>query len=140
MTKLPETISKRVNVITGEEVPLGVVDPRYPRCSGRTTAIALQLIASALASKIAVSSDHLDYESALTSNSADNLKHEVLGCINQLGLRGFTVSVIPLSKYIGFRKGNVTMLSPDSLCADSRAFGVEVRFNLYQEVHYDLRK
>lgn len=140
MTKLPETISKRINVVTGEEVPLGCVDPHYPRASGRTTAIALQLIASALARKVAVSSDHLDYETAVTHNAADNLKHEVLGCIEQLGLRGFTVSVIPLSKYMGFRRGDVTMLSPDNLCADSKAYGVEVKLNLYKEVHYDLRK
>lgn len=48
MTKLPETISKRFNVITGKEVPLGCMEDGYPRGSGRTTLACLKAITIAM--------------------------------------------------------------------------------------------
>lgn len=127
MTKLPETISKRFNVITGKEVPLGCIDPDYPRASGRTTAIALHAISEAMLAvgkRIHVT-DHDDYPTYCTEMSAKLLVGRIRGLVKSLGIKGVTAEL----SHLGERRPN-----------GSYVWGATVVFHLHEEVHYDLRK
>lgn len=120
MTKLPETISKRFNILTGKEVPLGCVDEMYPRCSGRTTSLALAAIAKAMTTGFpAFVSDHADYPNAHSITGARVMATTIECLINKLGFIGFKVKVVE---------------------APGGIHGAEVWFDLHQEVFYDLRK
>ena len=126
MTKLPETINKRVNVFTGREVPIGCVDSDRPRCTGRTTAIALGAISIAMKSGRYLAFDHDDYPSCFTQNAAGNLAIIIENTIKDLGFDGFTVEVAH---------------HPDTFRNNgSKCWGVLIQFSPYKEVFYDLRK
>lgn len=126
MTNLPQTISKRVSIITGKEVPLGCVDLEYPRATGRTTAIALHSISTAMKSGSYLAFDHNDYPACGTQGAATNLCNLILQIIDILGMEGFTVEVAH---------------HPSALRNNgSKYWGVLIQFSPYKEVFYDLRK
>lgn len=126
MTKLPETISKRFNVITGKEVPLGCVDEDYPRASGRTTGIALRAISDAILEGVPVFvTDHADYPSCFTEVSAKLLTGRIRALADAMGLNGLEVMTVKNNPV------NPTV---------KQVWGAQVSFHLYQEVKYDLRK
>lgn len=130
MTKLPQTISKRVNILTGEECPLGTAPNE--RCSGRTLAIALRLLSEAMSSKHrnCFMTDHAGY----TRMHADQLRYEVLGFISQAQLDGFKVEVRTASSLRG-----VSGVS-GILGYNCEVYGVYVTWDQIQEIFYDLRK
>lgn len=124
MTKLPETIIKRFNVITGKEVPLGRMDEDYPRASGRTTGIALRAISDAILTGVPVFvTDHDDYPSCYTESSANLLTGLIRSLAKAMGLNGIKVETVKINP----RK---------TTCV----WGAQVSFHLHQEVTYDLRK
>lgn len=126
MTKLPETISKRFNVITGKEVPLGCMDEDYPRASGRTTGIALRAISDTILSGVPVFvTDHDDYPSCYTEFSAKLLTGRIRALAKAMGLNGIKVETVMNN-----------LRKPAGACV----WGAQVSFHLHQEVTYDLRK
>lgn len=126
MTKLPETISKRFNVITGKEVPLGCIDEDYPRASGRTTGIALRAISDTILTGVPVFvTDHDDYPSCFTEFSAKLLTGRIRALADAMGLNGIEVK---------------TISTPQRRLNGSYVWGAQVSFHLHQEVKYDLRK
>lgn len=126
MTKLPETISKRFNVITGKEVPLGCTDEDYPSASGRTTGIALRAISDAILTGVPVFvTDHADYPSCFTEFSAKLLTGRIRALADAMGLKGLEVRTV---------KNNP--INP----AVKQVWGAQVSFHLHQEVTYDIRK
>lgn len=126
MTKLPETISKRFNVITGKEVPLGCMDEDYPRASGRTTGIALRAISDTILSGVPVFvTDHDDYPSCYTEFSAKLLTGRIRALADAMGLKGIKVETVMND-----------LRKPAGACV----WGAQVSFHLHQEVKYDLRK
>lgn len=125
MTKVPETISKRFNVITGKEVPLGCMDD-YPHASGRTTGIALRAISDTILSGVPVFvTDHDDYPSCYTEFSAKLLTDRIRALVDAMGLRGIKVE---------------TVMNDLRKPAGARVWGAQVSFHLHQEFKYDLRK
>lgn len=132
MTKLPQTIRKTVNILTGEESPLGSIYDG--RCSGRTLSIALNLISAAMSStnRHAFSIDHAGYERRF----ADNLLHEVLGVISHLKLLGFKAEVRNVDSLRGYR--GLSGVAVHAYGYD--VYGVFLQWNQVQEVFYDLRK
>lgn len=126
MTKLPETISKRFNVITGKEVPLGCMDEDYPRASGRTTGIALRAISDAILTGVPVFvTDHDDYPSCYTEYSAKLLTGRIRALATNMGLNGIKVETVKINP-----------VKPTC----EWVWGAQVSFHLHQEVTYDLRK
>lgn len=126
MTKLPQIISKRVNIITGKEVPLGCCDEDYPRSSGRTTAIALKAISEAITKSGCVFvTDHEDYPTYCTEMSAKLLVGRIKFLLDKMGLDGFSVIIA----HQGERRLN-----------GSYVWGAKVQWSPIQEVYYDLRK
>lgn len=124
MTKLPETISKRFNVITGKEVPLGCMEDGYPRGSGRTTFACLKAITIAMEDGSCFLTDHQDYPTCGTVEAATRLKNRAQDLVDDMGLQGFSFET---------RKVNNCPYS-------ERSWGCLVKFSPYKEVHYDLRK
>ncbi|QGH45098.1 hypothetical protein [Ralstonia phage Reminis] len=126
MTKLPQTINKRFNIITGKEVPLGCCDEDYPRASGRTTAIALRAIADAMSPGGGVFvTDHDDYPTYCTEMSAKLLVGRIKHLLGKMELNGFSVTLT----HQGARRNN-----------GSYVWGAQVQWSPVQEVFYDLRK
>lgn len=126
MTKLPETISKRFNVITGKEVPLGCMDEDYPRASGRTTGIALRAISEAILTGVPVFvTDHEDYPSCYTNFSAKLLTGRIRALATAMGLNGIKVETVKINP---------------NKATSVWVWGAQVSFHLHQEVTYDLRK
>lgn len=119
MTKLPETISKRFNVITGKEVPLGCMVEDYPRASGRTTGIALRAISDTILSGVPV------FVTCYTEFSAKLLTGRIRALADAMGFKGIEVK---------------TISTPQRRLNGSYVWGAQVSFHLHQEVHYDLRK
>lgn len=130
MTKLQQTISKRVNILTGEECPLGTIPNE--RCSGRTLSIALSLLAGAMSSEFRhhFLIDHAGDE----RRHADNLRYEVLGLISQAKLMGFKVEVRSTYSLSGMK--GLSGLYGYSF----ESYGVYVSWDQIQDVYYDLRK
>lgn len=125
MTKLPQTISKRVHILTGEEVPLGCISSNYPRASGRTTAISLKAISDAMMHGSTFVTDHCDYPQYCTELGAKFLVGRIRGLIDSMGLVGFSV----ILTHNGDRRPN-----------GSYVYGAKVQWSPVQEVFYDLRK
>lgn len=126
MTKLPETISKCFNVITGKEVPSACMDEDYPRASGRTTGIALRAISDAILTGVPVFvTDHVDYPGWFTEFSAKLLTGRIRALADAMGLNGIEVK---------------TISAPQRRLNGSDVWGAQVSFRLHQEVKYDLRK
>ncbi|AID17686.1 hypothetical protein ECBP5_0032 [Escherichia phage ECBP5] len=126
MTKLPEIISRRFNVITGKEVPLGCMDEDYPRASGRTTGIALRAISDTILTGVPVFvTDHDDYPSCYTEHSAKLLAGRIRALAEQMNLNGIEVEAVS---------------TPQRRLNGSYVWGAQVSFHLHQEVTYDLRK
>lgn len=121
MTKLPETISKRFNVITGKEVPLGCMEDGYPRGSGRTTFACLKAITIAMEEGSCFLTDHQDYPTCRSVEAATRLKNMAQDLVDGMGLCGFSFETRKVS------------------CSES-SWGCLVTFSPYKEVHYDLRK
>lgn len=141
MTNIPQTISKTFNVLTGEALS-GKVITSNPRRTGRTTAIALQLIGAAQYTGKAFATDHQDYPSAdKDSGGALYLKEQVLLLINKLGLQGFTVTVENAEKLrIPKRNEYFSFLPECNLTGRRDVYGVLVTFSPVKVYHYDLRK
>lgn len=125
MTKLPETISKRFNVITGKEVPLGCSEDDYPRGTGRTTFACLKAITIAMEEGSCFLTDHQDYPTCWSVGAATRLKNRAQDLVDDMGLQGF---------YFETRKVN------DRVPYSKSSWGCLVKFSPYKEVHYDLRK
>lgn len=130
MTKLPQTIKKTVNILTGEECQPNT--HFNGRCSGRTTGVALSLLGKAMSSvhRNAFTVDHSGY----SKHHADSLLNELSNIIGKSGLLGFKCSVKTPRQLRGIR--GVTGFH----CCEDEVFGVYVEWNQSQEVIYDLRK
>lgn len=125
MTKLPETISKRFNVITGKEVPLGCMEDGYPRGSGRTTFACLKAITIAMEDGSCFLTDHQDYPTCGSHQAALHLCETAKLLVDKIGLQGFSFE---------------TKRVNDCSHLSERSWGCLVKFSPYKEVHYDLRK
>lgn len=125
MTKLAQTISRRVHILTGEDIPLGCMSVNYPRATGRTTAISLKAISDAMVFGSAFVTDHDDYPQYCTELGAKLLVGRIRGLIDSMGLVGFSV----ILTHNGIRRPN-----------GSYVYGARVQWSPVQEVFYDLRK
>ena len=124
MTKLQQTIERKVNLITGEtyeelERTRGIFAATdYPRrATGRTTAIAMAAIAMAMETPTfeVRCTDHCDYKGARQSRGGEHMLDNVRGVISKLGLVGFDVGLV-------------------NTCE------VRLTYNPFGVVYYDLRK
>lgn len=124
MTKLPQTIERSVNLITG--MTSEDYEKRYgkeslyeykKRATGRTMAIVMEAVGVAMQQpNVAVyCKDHGDYRGHDTNVGGRNIRSMVDHVITSLGLVGFTVD------YEG-------------------SYAVRIVYNPFQVVHYDLRK
>lgn len=138
MTKLPETISKRVSVFSGKSEDEAM---RHGRCVGGTTTVALSLLAVAQSKGAAFSFDFDNYENSRRKTAASHLMSHCQEIVDKLGYRGFTFRVCNLEGtrgLVGLDHGRIhcsySHLNP------YESYGVLVTFNPIVEVHYDLRK
>ncbi len=140
MTKLPETISKKVNVFTGCEI--GSFPSQLPpdRCVGGTTAVALKLLGDAQYSGVAFGFDFINYGSALGKSGANNLLAMLSELVTKLGFSGFTFKVMSVEDTRGLRGINTQVIAESVAVPSHTAFGVAVFFDPIIEVVYDLRK
>lgn len=135
MTKLPQTISKKINILTGREAGDCSIPP--DRCKGRTTAMALVLLGEAQASGISFGFDYVG-NNAFTKQMADHLRGTLEELVKKANLDGFTFKIMMLEDFRGY-KGYHNYVEPERVHKDSD-FGVAVFFNPIKEVIYDLRK
>lgn len=140
MTKLPETISKKVNVFNGCE--LGTYPLSQPkRCVGGTTAVALSVIGEAQLHGASVGFDFDNYENSKGKAAAAHLMSNIEKLIKKLGFSGFTVKikkVVDCRGLRGFDYHSITgRFKPFEL---ESAYCVYVTFDPIVEVFYDLRK
>lgn len=139
MTKLPQTISKLVNIFTGKELPTGCKPLRVgdgrSRCVGGTTAVALRLLSEAQLNGAAFSFDHANYEASYSEMGARNLMATLKDVIYRLGYSGFSLSIRNYDQL----RGHVVVRNIGTL-PNPYSHGVLVEFNPIVEVHYDLRK
>lgn len=138
MTKLPETISKRVSVFNGKPEDEAI---RNGRCVGGSTAIAMALLAEAQMKGASFGFDFDNYETSKTMQGAGHLLSHLKEIVDKLGFGGFSFKLMNLYDTRGYRglrhdllHKNYSHLNPE------RSFGVAVWFDPIVEVHYDLRK
>ncbi len=141
MTKLPETISKKINVFNGCEV--GTIPKFQPvnRCVGGTTAVALSVLGEAQLRGASIGFDFDNYEESKGMIAATHLMSNIEGLIKKLGFRGFTVKVKKVTDCRGLRGFDYHSIAcrfkPFEL---ESAYCVYVTFDPIVEVFYDLRK
>lgn len=139
MTKLPETISKKVNVFNGCE--LGTVPKFQPanRCVGGTTAVALELLGKAQLDGAAFGFDYSNYDMSRSFSGANQLLSNLTELVDKLGFDGFSFKVMTVESTRGLK--GIPTQAIASTCVDAkREYGVAVFFDPIVEVFYDLRK
>ena len=138
MTKLPETISKRVSVFSGKEECDAL---RHGRCVGGTTAIAMGLLSEAQMRGASFGFDFDNYDTSKTEKGAANLLSQLKELVGMLGFEGFSFKIVSLHDTRGYRGlGHYLLYNDYSHLNPERSFGVAVWFHPIVEVHYDLRK
>lgn len=139
MTKLPEIISKKVNVFNGCE--LGCIPKFQPanRCVGGTTAVALELLGKAQLCGASFGFDYPNYEMPRSNIAASHLLSNLTELVDKLGFGGFTFKVMTVESTRGL-KGIPTQQIASTCVDPRREYGVAVFFDPIVEVYYDLRK
>lgn len=141
MTKLPQTISKKINIFTGCERGRYLPGHKQNRAVGGTTAVALSMLGCAQLHGRSFGFDYDNYDNSKSEIGARNLLATLQKLVTDAGLLGFTFNI----RWVGSLRGlrgidHFAITSELKPFEVDKAWGVVVEFDPYIKVDYDLRK